>query len=311
MRFNIHINQPKALEWGLTLTQAAMFNFCYGLQSWADTIQHENEVYYFASRNMIIKEMPLITDKVDTVYRTLINLKTKGLIQYIKVGKKDFIKVTKKGAKWNKVEGGNKSELQDNAEINPKTLGNKSELDSEINPTYNNSILDNNSILKSKKKEGAQKESINSTSAKNAHTTKKEEKKKEPTGAKKEKTPAQKEFYDKVGKKQFEAFDNLKDEDRQTLLDAGTSFLDSMTDWLEFKRERKEAYTNRGINEIIKAFKKYGAGSVIEAWEVAIRNGAKGYYPKIATNGYDAKQRKRDERNAQDDKLQELLYANL
>ena len=75
-------------------------------------------------------------------------LKRKGLINYIKDGKKDLVSLTEKGRKWN-VAGtligdqklGNKSEEKENSENNPSKLGNKSELNSENNPTNKNTNI--------------------------------------------------------------------------------------------------------------------------------------------------------------------------
>lgn len=136
MKYNISIDQPRSIEWGLSHAEAFMFSFCYSLSSWATPIFIDGEVYYFASRNKAIEEMPLITDKPDTVYRLYKSLAEKGLIDFVKFDNKDCIKLTEKSKAWNSEKNpsvGKKSEL----------LGKKSENDSEKNPTYNRTILDN------------------------------------------------------------------------------------------------------------------------------------------------------------------------
>lgn len=141
MRFTILINQPKAIEWGLNLPEAAIFQFFYELPSWADKINIGNETFYYAAKSKISNEIPLVTTKPDTTYRHVKKLKEKGLINTIKIENKDYVCITEKGKTWNMHEHGSKS---DRSEKNPSDVGKKSENDSEKNPTYNNT----NSISK-------------------------------------------------------------------------------------------------------------------------------------------------------------------
>lgn len=137
MRYSIFINQIKAVEWGLNLSDAAVFSFCYDLSAWADKVILGNEVYYFASRTKALEELPMVSDKPDTIYRIYKRLDDAGLIVWKKIDNKDCIQLTEKAKQWNTAQLGNKSEA---SEINPKPLGNKSEKEaknhSEINPTY-------------------------------------------------------------------------------------------------------------------------------------------------------------------------------
>lgn len=135
MKFTILINQVKANEWNLNLSQAVLFAFCYELPSWADKVFINNEIYYFASKNKIVNEMPLLGDKVDTIYRLLKQLEEKGLIIVKKQGKKDFVKLTSISKEWN-------SEKNPTSEIYPLSPGNKSENNPEINPTNKNTNTD-------------------------------------------------------------------------------------------------------------------------------------------------------------------------
>lgn len=146
MKYSIFIDQVKSLEWGLNINQASLFSILYNISNWAKYYIIDATtgfVYYHASRNMIINEIPLCYNKPDTVYRAYIFLFEKGIIDYKKDGNKDLIRVTEQGKSWNNVNLGNKS---DNSEINPTKLGNKSENNSEINPTDHNTILDHNTI---------------------------------------------------------------------------------------------------------------------------------------------------------------------
>lgn len=134
MRFSSYINNQRCLEWGLNANQGALFDLLNQSASWAKEIVIEGVVYYWVSRNEVIKELPLFYSKSDTVYRHFKDLSEKGLIEYKKLDSKDLIRLTEKGKTWNEF----------NSEINP-TLGNKSEEtrieirnNSDLNPTNNN-----------------------------------------------------------------------------------------------------------------------------------------------------------------------------
>lgn len=154
MKYSISIDNVKSQEWDLNLQQAYVFAWIYSVPSWADRVIIENNVYYFASRRKFIEDMPLLTDKSDTVYRAFKQLEEKGLIKLIKIDGRDFICLTEKAKEWNNFNSeknptlGKKSDtriekdpiLDENSEKNPNA-------NSENFPTYNNiSIIDNNII---------------------------------------------------------------------------------------------------------------------------------------------------------------------
>ena len=147
MKYSTFINNGKCLEWGINATQGALFDLLAHLSSWAEEIVMDGMVFYWVSREMVIAELPLYYSKADTVYRHLVDLKKRGLIEYAKFGDKDVVALTAKGKTWSfrgSAESlntfGNKSER---SEINPK-LGNESEArkqirnSSDLNPTDNN-----------------------------------------------------------------------------------------------------------------------------------------------------------------------------
>ena len=137
MRYTISIDQTHSIEWNLSLSEAALFSFIYSLPSWAEQIHVNGQTWFFASRNKAIDEMPIITDKADTIYRLYKSLQSKGIIDWQKFGEKDCILITEKGKNWNssKTDLGNKSE----------STRKKIRLKAEINPTYN-STKNNNTI---------------------------------------------------------------------------------------------------------------------------------------------------------------------
>jgi len=150
MKYNLHINQKSATELGIkNVNQAIIFDLLTSASTWSETEIIKGVVYYWVARQKIVTELPLLNLKSDTIYRHLKSLAELDLIVYIKKGKKDCIKVSEKGKKYlSEHYVGNKSEKDENSEINPTKLGNKSEYNSEINPTYNttkdNTTKDNN-----------------------------------------------------------------------------------------------------------------------------------------------------------------------
>ncbi|XDZ50247.1 hypothetical protein AB8Q18_08550 [Neisseriaceae bacterium CLB008] len=151
MKYFSNINNEKCLEWGLNLTQGALMDLLSQLPGWAEESFIDGKVYYWASRNEVIKELPVAYSKPDTVYRHMMDLKKLGLIDHIKLGQKDMVAITQKGKEWS---------FRD-SEINPSD-GNKSEEtrknireNSEINPTYKNTNPDTRKDIENKQKKSA------------------------------------------------------------------------------------------------------------------------------------------------------------
>ena len=150
MKYTLYINQKQSIELGFkSVSQAIIFDLLTTASVWAEPIKVRGKVYYWVARQVVCAELPLLNLKPDTVYRHLKALDEIGVISYKKDGKKDLIQITPKGQKYvsdtiseinpnndKKHYIGNKSELDKNSEINPSKFGNKSEKDSEINPTY-------------------------------------------------------------------------------------------------------------------------------------------------------------------------------
>ena len=150
MRFLTYLNNAKCMEWKINATQGILFALLYEAPAWAKEEIIENRTYYFVSRNLILEELPMFFEKSDTVYRNLKVLQEKGLIEYIKQGKKDLIKITSKGKTWNEFKENNSEKnpsFEQNSGKNPNNLGKKSEKElknSEKNPTNNNTIYNYN-----------------------------------------------------------------------------------------------------------------------------------------------------------------------
>ena len=150
MRFSTYLNNAKCMEWKINAQQGILFALLYEAPAWAKEEIIENKAYYFVSRNLILEELPMFFEKSDTVYRNLKVLQEKGLIEYIKQGKKDLIRITIKGKTWNEFKENNSEKnpsSEQNSEKNPNNLGKKSEKEpknSEKNPTNNNTIYNYN-----------------------------------------------------------------------------------------------------------------------------------------------------------------------
>jgi len=139
MTYTLSINQKQAISLGLTnVNQVIILGLIAEVHSWAEPEIIDNTVYYWTARQKIVEELPLLNLKPDSVYRHLKSLAKLGLIDYVKNGKKDCVILTKKGKSYYV---GNKSEKEESSEINPSEFGNKSENNSEMNPTYKNTNL--------------------------------------------------------------------------------------------------------------------------------------------------------------------------
>lgn len=136
MKYYGHIDYRASMDWGLNLQQAALFDWLYSLSTWADTTVIGGEVYYFAARQKACKEIPLVTDKPDTMYRHFKALSDNGLIKIMKIENRDFIAFTDKANSW-----GRHSEPSEKSASNLEEIH---ETDSEKSATYKNIIKDNN-----------------------------------------------------------------------------------------------------------------------------------------------------------------------
>lgn len=98
MKIHISINQDMAIKLGITnASQAHIFDLLTAASSWATPVSIEGEVYYWVARQTVVKELPLLGLKPDTVYRHLKALADLGLIVYKKQATRDCVRLTDKG----------------------------------------------------------------------------------------------------------------------------------------------------------------------------------------------------------------------
>ncbi|MDQ6477825.1 hypothetical protein [Dyadobacter sp. LHD-138] len=164
MKFSLTIDNISSYAWELNIQEAYLFSWIYTLPSWADKTVINGSDYFFSSRHKVIEELPILTDKPDTVYRYFKKLEEKGLILLQKIDSKDYVSITEKGKKWNSHEpnpeknpsAGNYSEGRKKiraTENNPGKLGKKSENNSENFPTYNNTSINTTTTIIQKEEE--------------------------------------------------------------------------------------------------------------------------------------------------------------
>ena len=110
------------MEWELNATQGVLIALLYEANAWANEEIIYDKTYYFVSRNLILKELPMFFEKADTVYRNLKVLAEKGIIEYIKHKGMDLIRLTEKGKSWNFIESSSEKSpnFNNNSEKNPK-----------------------------------------------------------------------------------------------------------------------------------------------------------------------------------------------
>jgi len=139
MRWTLNVNQKQSLSLGIkNINQSIILGLICECHSWAEAVLIDGQVFYWTSRQSFAKELPLLDLKPDTIYRHLKKLEELGLIEYKKDGKKDCVRLTKLGKSYYV---GNESEFMENSEMNPTKLGNESENNSDLNPTYPNTTF--------------------------------------------------------------------------------------------------------------------------------------------------------------------------
>ena len=100
MRFITTLNNQKCMEWKINATQGILFSLLYDVEEWAEKEIVNGEEYYYIPKESVIEHLPMYFDKIDTVYRIIKVLHEKGLVEYVKKKKRDYVRLTKKGLEW-------------------------------------------------------------------------------------------------------------------------------------------------------------------------------------------------------------------
>lgn len=138
MRFTVYFNQARMLEWGLNPNHAALVSALNQVHTWAELSMIGNRPFFWVSRQRVMEELPGFFTKADTVYRAFRELAAKGLVEYIKHDGKDMVSLTDKIKLWNVQpsetnptlgnESDSRKQIRENSEMNPKNLGNESDI---------------------------------------------------------------------------------------------------------------------------------------------------------------------------------------
>ena len=138
MRFTVYFNQARMLEWGLNPNHAALVSALNQIHTWAELSMIGNKPFFWVSRQRVMEELPGFFTKADTVYRAFRELAAKGLVEYIKHDGKDMVSLTDKIKLWNVQpsemnptlgnESDSRKQIRENSEMNPKNLGNESDI---------------------------------------------------------------------------------------------------------------------------------------------------------------------------------------
>lgn len=154
MKLSIYINQVKSIEWWLNKTEAILVDLFSKLPLWADSNKTIwNDIYYFFAKPKILKECPILWDKIDTIYRVCKSLENKKLIECKKIGACDYWKLSKMIREWDFLEKSNtmsEKNPNESEELGKKsefTMSEKNPTSSEKNPTYKISIPSEGSLL--------------------------------------------------------------------------------------------------------------------------------------------------------------------
>ena len=271
MRFCTTLNNQKCMEWGLNATQGILLALLYEANSWAKEVIIEDKTYYFVSRNLIIKELPMFFEKTDTVYRILKTLVDKEIIEYIKFKGMDLIRLTNKGREWNFIASShlenseknpnfdyNSENSPNNSEKNPSKFGKKSENNSEKNPTYKDTNI---------------QKDIN-----NKEIIKKESGERSPQ-------PTPEEAKPKKQDEKIEYIQNLK---------ISNSYKQKLLEFLAYRKEiKKPIKSTRGIDLILNEFKNSSEDMAITCIDITMQHewlGVKAEYIKYANTGNMAKE---------------------
>lgn len=150
MRFHLYINQVKAIEWGLKLQEAILFSYLHDLPTWAECKIVDGQAFWWAGKQKTMEELPILTDKPDTIKRHMSALAKAGLIERRTLENKPYTRITEKGKQWND----SLSHSMVGKKI-PTESGNISPPSREKNPPYKNTSDKGTNINRSQGKVSA------------------------------------------------------------------------------------------------------------------------------------------------------------
>lgn len=135
MRKFSNIDNEFALKHNLNLSQVYVYEWILNLPKWSNSVIIENKIYYYASKNKACVDMPIVTNKRNTMHKHYKFLEKNGFVIITKIEGKDYIHITELSKEWN---------TSNYLEKNPTLFGKKSKSELEKNPTDSNITYNSN-----------------------------------------------------------------------------------------------------------------------------------------------------------------------
>ena len=99
MEYTLHVNQPRAIEWGLTGDQALLFSYLANPGDWLRPLPEDPSWRWIANAKLQ-REIPLVCTSRRTTFRALARFEELGLIERRVVGSRSYYRLTTKGWLW-------------------------------------------------------------------------------------------------------------------------------------------------------------------------------------------------------------------
>lgn len=103
MRYSIHINQVRCLEWEIKPSLGGIVDLINQASSWAQASVINGFTYYWVEPSKVAEELIAEGWKRDTARRHMNTLKEKDIIDLVIMDGKYYVRLTEKGATWNQI----------------------------------------------------------------------------------------------------------------------------------------------------------------------------------------------------------------
>lgn len=103
MRYSIHINQVRCVEWGIKPSLGGIVDLINQASSWAEASVVNGFTYYWIEPAKVAEELISEDWKRDTARRHMNTLKDKGIIDLVVMNGRYYVRLTEKGATWNQI----------------------------------------------------------------------------------------------------------------------------------------------------------------------------------------------------------------
>ncbi|WP_324681576.1 conserved phage C-terminal domain-containing protein [Bibersteinia trehalosi] len=103
MRYSIHINQVRCVEWGIKPSLGGIVDLINQASSWATATVINGFTYYWIEPAKVAEELISEGWKRDTARRHMNTLRDEGIIDLVMMDGKYYVRLTEKGATWNQI----------------------------------------------------------------------------------------------------------------------------------------------------------------------------------------------------------------